>query len=175
MTQFTIPEGSGEAILGYVRRKSLEWTAAQMVERVEDALGVLERAMAAVPHGDLERVAPGEEWAPLFCMLHVAEINIATASRCAGVAKSGLLPAGPPSPLGADRPGLMAGQRRALERAFADIRAAGEVTHAGLTWTHPLLGELNWREWFLTLRVHCLAHAAQLEALRAALGQAGAG
>ncbi|MDZ7728356.1 MAG: hypothetical protein U5Q44_09305 [Dehalococcoidia bacterium] len=34
-----------------------------------------------------------------------------------------------------------------------------------VTWTHPMFGELNWREWFLFMRIHSKDHARQLQAM----------
>ena len=166
-TPFTIPEGSGDVILGYIRRKSAEWTAAQMIQRVQEGVAQLEAAANAVPMARLTVVPVGEEWSPLFCIKHVAEINMGTLNRCAAVAATGALPEAPPPPVPVDRAGILATHAEVAANAFAAIAAAPEAGHAAVTWTHPLLGELNWREWLLTVRVHCLAHAGQLAGMTA--------
>lgn len=169
MVELTIPPGSGDAILGYVRAKAASWTVAEMLERVRAALTILEAAAVAVPEGDLVRVPEGEEWSPLDCVRHVTEINAATAIRCAEAAAPGsgrrVRPANWAS---LSREAALAEHAEALGVAFSRIERAG-VDAATATWPHPFLGELNWREWLLTLRVHSLAHAEQLGALANAL------
>lgn len=165
MTQFTIPEGAADPILGYVRQKAKEWTIPQMVDRVAAGLAALEAAASAIPAAQLELVAPGEEWTPLFTVRHVAEINLATATRCLAAASVGDAGALHPPPLPEGRDGIVAAQRAHFDDVFAKLTVLPEESHADLHWTHPLLGELTWREWFLTLRVHCLGHAAQLDSM----------
>ena len=55
--------------------------------------------------------------------------------------------------------GVIAGAVNAVREGNAD-------PDAEIEWLHPFLGDLNWREWFLTLRVHSLDHARQLAALQ---------
>lgn len=169
MPELTIPEGSGDVILSYVRRKSAEWTTDQLVRRVEEGVVRLEGAMRAVPDRDLTRNPPGEEWTPLQCIQHVVDINRSTAQRCAAVAATGVLPAGSPTPSPADRERAINEHAADLAAAGIGLRTLGGHDYVEVTWPHPFLGELNWREWFLTIRVHCLAHADQLEAMVAAL------
>ena len=169
MTQFTIPEGAGDQILAYIRQKSRDWTLAQMVERVAGGLRDLEAAARDVPEAFLDLRPAGEEWTPRFCLQHVAAINMSTAARAASVAATGRQPREEPPPAPEGREEALALQREVLERCFGEVAAAPEGAHLDETWLHPLLGELSWREWLLTLRVHCLAHAGQLAAMAAAL------
>ena len=175
MTQFTIPEGAGDQILAYVRQKSRDWTVAQMLDRVAGGLRDLEAAAREVPEAFLDLQPAGEEWTPRFCIQHVAAINMGTASRVASVAATGRQPREEPPGVPGGREEALALQREVLERSFAAIAAAPEDAHLTATWLHPLLGELTWREWLLTLRVHCLAHAGQLAAMAAALRAEGQG
>lgn len=166
MAELTIPEGAGAQILSYVRTKAPQWTNAQMVDRVDGALRQLEAAAFAVPVARLGQVPPSErDWTPLQCIVHVVGINMNTALRCASVAATGtLVQAAVPEPP-AEREGALALQRVTLEAVFATVRAATDDPLAGPPWDHPLLGPLNWREWFLTLRVHSLGHADQLTSM----------
>jgi hypothetical protein len=170
MTQFTIPEGSGDVILTYARTKSREWPTARMVERVADAVAVLEAAARAVPDDVLDWQAPHEEegWTAASIIGHVTGINANTASRCLVAASAGAEPAEQRPPLPAAREACLDAHRAVLEEVFAGLTAVPEDAHIAFTWEHPLLGPLNWREWLLTIRPHCLAHAAQLDAIRAA-------
>lgn len=173
MAELTIPPGSGAVILGYVHSKAAAWTVAQLVERVRDAVTVLERAAGAVPEDALDQVPAGEEWSPLDCIRHVAEINAATALRCADSAAPGdAMPAGPLDWASRTRETAMEAMVTAINAAFARIEAAEAAGDGmrGATWPHPFLGELDWREWLLTIRVHSLAHAEQLGTLTAGRG-----
>lgn len=171
MTELTIPEGSGDVILSYVRRKSAEWTTAQLVQRVQEGVARLEAAARAVPAAHLTLTPPGEEWSPLFCLQHVLDINRGTASRCRGVAATGTLPAAPPPPVPADRDQALLEHATYLD-SVSDLVMELPARHfLEITWPHPFLGALNWREWFLTIRVHCLAHADQIEAMTRALAE----
>lgn len=162
MTQFTIPEGSGDVISSYVRAKAREWTVPQMVERVASALAELEAAARAIPAEHLDVVAEGEEWTPAHTIEHVTAINLGTATRCLAVATTGKLPQVDPAPLPEGRDLRLAAHRTRLEAVFAGLVDAGAPRHLDVTWEHPFLGDLDWREWLLTIRVHCKGHADQL-------------
>ena len=162
MTQFTIPEGAADPILGYVRTKAREWTIAQMIERVRGGLDALEAAAGAIPESQFDVVPPGEEWTPLFTIRHVTEINFGTASRCLAAATGGDPDRARPPMLPDGRSEMMTAHRAYLDEVFATLASLPESAHPEVHWTHPLLGELTWREWLLTLRVHCLGHAEQL-------------
>jgi hypothetical protein len=171
MTQFTIPEGAGSQILSYVRTKAPQWSNAEMVDRAAAALDLLEQAARAIPEERLHDVpATEQDWTPLHCITHVAAINMNTATRCAAVATTGALPAEPSPQPPENREGALALQRATLESVFAAVREAPVSPRSEAAWDHPLLGPLDWREWFLTLRVHSLGHADQLNTMRQALG-----
>jgi hypothetical protein len=162
MTQFTIPEGSGDVIASYVRQKAREWSVAQMVERVAAAVAELEAAARSIPAEHLDIVAEGEEWTPAYTIDHVTAINIGTATRCLAVATTGKLPAAEPAPLPEGRDLRLDAHRARLEAVFAGLIDGGPPRHLDVTWEHPFLGDLDWREWLLTLRVHSRAHAEQI-------------
>lgn len=165
----TIPEGATEVILSYVRRKAAEWTPDQLAQRVDAAVAELEAAARAVPDAALATRRAGEEWSPLDCIQHVAEVNSGTASRVRAVVLNGALPESAASapPVSAGREAILAAHAAVVEAATRAVRVGGADADAAITWLHPFLGDLNWREWFLTLRVHSLDHARQIAALRA--------
>lgn len=166
MTQFTIPEGSGDVIASYVRAKAREWTVQQMAERVAAAVAELEAVARAIPAGHLETVAEGEEWTPAYTIEHVTAINIGTAARCLAVATTGRLPFVDPAPLPEGRDLRLAAHRMRLDAVLSGLVDAGAPRHLDVRWEHPFLGELDWREWLLTIRVHCKGHADQLTVMR---------
>ena len=165
----TIPEGATEVILSYVRRKAAEWTPDQLAQRVDAAVAELEAAARAVPAAALAERRAGEEWSPLDCIRHVAEVNSGTASRVRAVVLNGALPESAASapPVSAGREAILAAHATVVAAATRAVRVGDGDPDAAITWLHPFLGDLNWREWFLTLRVHSLDHARQIAALRA--------
>ena len=161
----TIPEGATEVILSYVRRKAAEWTPEQMAQRVEAAVAELEAAARAVPDDLLEVRQEGQEWSPLECIRHVAEVNHGTATRVRGVVSEGVVPDEIP-PVPQTREEVLATHAGVIAGAIKAVREGNADPDAEIVWLHPFLGDLNWREWLLTLRVHSLDHARQLEVLQ---------
>ena len=161
----TIPEGATEVILSYVRKKAAEWTAEQMAQRVEAAVAQLEAAARAVPDDLLEVRQEGQEWSPLECIRHVAEVNHGTATRVRGVVSEGAL-TGEIPPVPATREEVLATHAEVIGATVSAVREGRADADAEIVWLHPFLGDLNWREWLLTLRVHSLDHANQLAALQ---------
>ena len=161
----TIPEGATEVILSYVRRKAAEWTPEQMAQRVEAAVAELEAAARAVPADLLEVRQEGQEWSPLECIRHVAEVNHGTATRVRGVVSEGVVPDEIPA-VPQSREDVLATHAGVIAGAISAVREGNADPDAEIVWLHPFLGDLNWREWLLTLRVHSLDHARQLEVLQ---------
>ena len=161
----TIPEGATEVILSYVRRKAAEWTPEQMAQRVEAAVAQLEEAARAVPADLLEVRQEGQEWSPLECIRHVAEVNTGTATRVRGVVSEGVvaddIPAVPDT-----LEEVLAAHAEVIAGVVGAVREGRADPDAEVVWLHPFLGDLNWREWLLTLRVHSLDHATQLATLQ---------
>ena len=161
----TIPEGATEVILSYVRKKAAEWTPEEMAQRVEAAVVELEAAARAVPDDLLEVRQEGQEWSPLECIRHVAEVNHGTATRVRGVVSEGIVPDEIP-PVPETREDALATHAGVIAGAVRAVREGNADPDAEVQWLHPFLGDLNWKEWLLTLRVHSLDHARQLEALQ---------
>ena len=161
----TIPEGATEVILSYVRRKAAEWTPEQMAQRVEAAVAQLEEAARAVPEELLEARQEGQEWSPLECIRHVAEVNTGTATRVRGVVSEGVVPDDIPA-VPETREDVLAAHAEVIAGAVSAVREGLADPDAEVVWLHPFLGDLNWREWLLTLRVHSLDHATQLATLQ---------
>ncbi len=161
----TIPEGATEVILSYVRKKAAEWTPEQMVQRVEAAVAQLETAARAVPDDLLAVRQEGQEWSPIECIRHVAEVNHGTATRVRGVVSEGALTGEIPT-VPATREEVLATHAEVIAATVSAVREGRADPDAEIVWLHPFLGDLNWREWLLTLRVHSLDHANQLVALQ---------
>ena len=165
MTTPTIPEGAAEVILSYIRRKAAEWTPAEMAQRVAAAVAELEAAARAVPEDLLDTRQEGQEWSPLECLRHVAEVNHGTATRVRGVVSEGRIPEEIPA-VPATLEAILTRHAEVVAGALDAVRVGKADPDAAILWPHPFLGDLNWREWFLTLRVHSLDHSRQLAALQ---------
>ena len=107
----------------------------------------------------------GHEWSPLDCIRHVAEVNTGTATRVRGVVAEGALPETVP-PVPETREAILEAHAAVIAAAVRAVREGQGDPDAGIMWLHPFLGDLNWREWFLTLRVHSLDHARQIGTLQ---------
>ena len=161
----TIPRGATDVILSYVRKKAAEWTPEQMALRVTAAVTELEAAARAVTPERLNERAPGQDWTPLECLRHTAEVNIGTATRVRGVVTDGRVPKEIPAVPKA-REAILEAHAQVIAGVTAAVLDGTADPDAEITWLHPFLGDLNWREWFLTLRVHSLDHARQLATLQ---------
>ena len=162
-----IPPGAADVILSYVRKKAAEWTPEEMAIRISAAVSELETAARAVPPELLDVRAAGQEWSPLECLRHAAEVNTGTATRVRGVVTDGRIPDEVP-PVPKAREAILEAHASVIAGVTAAVREGRGDPEAAITWLHPFLGELNWREWFLTIRVHSLDHARQLPALQRA-------
>ena len=136
-----------------------------MAQRVEAAVAQLEEAARAVPEELLEARQEGQEWSPLECIRHVAEVNTGTATRVRGVVSEGVVPDDIPA-VPETREDVLAAHAEVIAGAVSAVREGLADPDAEVVWLHPFLGDLNWREWLLTLRVHSLDHATQLATLQ---------
>lgn len=157
-----------ESLRGYLQQQAAKRTVEELVARVQESVDAVAAAARAVPAHRLDELGPGEgePWTPVDCLRHIVEWNRLVAQQVLYVALSGELPeagAGPPLPGTIE--GLLAVQTEAIDSLYAHVRDAEPNAYLDVTWEHMFFGRLNWREWFLFLRVHNLDHAAQLQAL----------
>lgn len=77
---------------------------------------------------------------------------------------TGERPGNPVPSLDLDVDGLVAREQATLDSLWAHVSEADPDAFLDVTWEHPFFGQLNWREWFLFLGVHCSDHAGQITA-----------
>ena len=171
--ELVIPEGATEGILSYVRKKAVDWDAEKIMSRVRDAAQIYETVAASIPDYDLERRGNDGGWSPLDCIRHAAEVNTGTISRVTAVLNSGALPTDPSPVVPAKRDDVVLMHQNAILQLSKAVDMNGESTELEIAWEHPFLGNLNWKEWLLTVRVHCLDHAQQTQDIHSALPEQG--
>lgn len=155
-------------ILEYLRQQAAKRSIEEIISRVQDGVDAVAIAARLVPEDRLSELGPGEgePWTPVDCLKHVVDWNRLCAQQILYVALSGELPEGAIRPeLPETIDGLIEFQQQAIDSLFAHVRDADPDAYLYVTWEHPFFGNLNWREWLMFLRVHCLDHAPQLKAL----------
>ena len=173
--ELVIPEGATEVILSYVRKKAVDWDAKKIMSRVRDAAQIYETVAASIPNYDLERRGNEGGWSPLDCIRHAAEVNTGTISRVTAVLNSGALSTDPSPVVPAERDDVVLMHQNAILQLSKALDVKGESTELEISWEHPFLGNLNWKEWLLTVRVHCLDHAQQTQDIHSALSESDTG
>jgi hypothetical protein len=110
-----------------------------------------------------------EDWSPIDALKHLVEWNWQVGEDVLHVSLMGTRPANPPPVFEADRAGLIVCQRESLDSVWAHVSAADPASFLDLTWPHPFFGELNWREWYFFIGVHCYDHTGQIKTMHESL------
>lgn len=111
------------------------------------------------------RTPPADgEWSPLEALRHVVEWNAQVSEDVLHTCLTGERPGNPVPSLDLDVDGLVAREQATLDSLWAHVSEADPDAFLDVTWEHPFFGQLNWREWFLFLGVHCSDHAGQITA-----------
>ena len=148
-----------ESLRGYLQQQAAKRTVEELVARVQESVDAVAAAARAVPAHRLDELGPGEGelWTPVDCLRHVIDWNRLVAQQVLYVALSGELPEpGTAPPLPATIEELLAVQTEAIDSLYAHVRDAEPTAYLDVTWEHMFFGRMNWREWFLFLRVHNL-------------------
>ena len=160
-------------IRGYLTAQGAKLSPEQIIGKVQEAMGQLRTAAAAVPAARFtDAPAPGE-WSANEVMAHVVEAGRHFGSAIVRVL-DGQAPGQPRDAAARDtspRPldewwALLQRDREAL---FARVRSAHPMSRLEATIPHPFFGALNWRETLLFMRLHDLDHAGQMQKVAAAL------
>ena len=117
-----------------------------------------------VPERQLSLAADGD-WSPLDAFKHAVEWNWQVGEDVLHVSLTGERPGNPIPEFVADLDSLVARQRESLDSVWAHVSAADPQSFLELTWPHPFFGELNWREWFFFIGVHCYDHTGQIRVM----------
>jgi hypothetical protein len=156
-------------IRGYLQAQAAKLTIPQLVEKVRADLENVRGALESVP-GDRFNERPAEgEWAANEVAAHLAETSVGVA-RGIGAAIDGRHPENVD-----DRVRSTADQKSSSgwweqlsserEKLFTRVLQAKGDEHLDVKWSHPMFGDLNWREWLLFTRIHDLDHARQVQAI----------
>jgi hypothetical protein len=174
----TQAQSEAERIRSYLVSQAARLTIPELVAKVRrDCQPLAEAATLIPPDRFREPPAPGE-WSAADVWAHIIEMNEVGAAAIEAIldgrqppvrviddairADALALPNGPACHA------RYAARREAL---LARVATARGDEHLDRTIRHPMFGELNWREWFLFMRVHDLDHLRQLQAIAAALGE----
>jgi hypothetical protein len=154
-----------ERIRGYLQEQASSKTIEELITRVEEGVTELEQAGRSVPESALKTIPPGEEWSPWQCISHIIETNLSVGRQVLHVAHTGELPP-PEEPAVPDSvDAAFRHHREAMDSLYAHVRDAQPDAFLEVTWPHMMFGQLNWREWFIFLRIHCRDHARQLNTM----------
>ena len=159
-------------VRGYLQAQGAKLSPEQIIGKVQEAMGQLRAAAAAVPAARFtDPPAPGE-WSANEVMAHVVEAGRHFGGAIVRVL-DGQSPGQPRDAAARDtspRPleewwGLLERDRDAL---FTRVRSVHPMARLEATIPHPFFGALNWRETLLFMRLHDLDHAGQLQKVVAA-------
>lgn len=160
----TSPQSDFERIRGYLlaqAQKPIE----ELIVRVQEGVDELHAAARATPDDRLEQRLEGQEWSPMDCLRHIVGSDLQVCEAIRAVAQTGSLPPSRPDEPRGTRDELLAAHEAAIGALYDAVRAADPEAHLDRRWLHPAFGELNWREWFIFLRIHCRDHARQIPVL----------
>lgn len=106
-----------------------------------------------------------EPWTPLQCLQHALGSNAHVGREVLYVAHTGELPPAEDDTLPGDLESLLRFHQEAVDSACVHVEEADPNANLDVKWQHPMFGDLNWREWFLFIRIHSKDHAQQLRAM----------
>jgi uncharacterized damage-inducible protein DinB len=159
-------------IRSYLQAQGAKLSPEQIIGKVQEAMGQLRSAAAAVPPPRFnDAPAPGE-WSANEVMAHVVEAGRHFGGAIVRVL-DGQAPGQPRDAAARDttpRPleewwALLERDRTAL---FTRVRSVHPMSRLETTIPHPFFGALTWRETLLFMRLHDLDHAGQLQKVVAA-------
>jgi hypothetical protein len=163
-----------QRIREYLQAQAAEKSLPELVSRVREAIAELVAAAESLEAHELTEIpatdtGEGDAWTPMDCMKHIFGLNAHIGREILYVAHTGELPPNEDDTLSDDREALLKLNAEAMEQTYAHVEDADPDANLDVKWRHPMFGDLNWREWFLFLRIHARDHARQLEAMRESL------
>lgn len=119
---------------------------------------------------ELAKRPPADEsdsrrWTLLDCLQHILGSNTHIGREVLYVAHTGELPPEEDDALSDDRDALLNMHQEILDVTYAHVEDAEPDANLDVKWRHPAFGDLNWREWFLFIRIHSRDHAQQLQTM----------
>ncbi|MGE3075490.1 MAG: DinB family protein [Dehalococcoidia bacterium] len=131
---------------------------------VDSQFADLTQAVVAIPSPKLN-VPVDDDWSPIDALKHAVEWNWQVGEDVLHVSLTGERPGNPTPTFEPERDALLARQQESLDSVWAHVSAADPQSFLDLTWPHPFFGELNWREWYFFIGVHCFDHKGQIRGM----------
>lgn len=156
-------------IRSYLQSQAAKLTIPEIQQKVTEAAAILRASAEAIDESLYDVVPAGEEWTPRQLLDHLVGWQILNSQQVLYVALTGELPMEESRSAPSGRDEMLAAMDAAFESLFIHLSDAQPDYFLDTKWAHPMFGDLNWREWFLFLRLHCIDHARQLDAMRANL------
>lgn len=163
-------------VRGYLVAQAAKLSLPDLVEKVRrDSLPIWDAA-ASVPATRLSERPATEEWSAIEVLTHVLDMNEKGATAIEGIIAVGVAPetirdqirrVGGAAPATVESFRTPWTNRR--EQLYERVERARGDEHLDVSITHHMFGPLNWREWFLFMRVHDLDHMRQLQGIASAL------
>lgn len=159
-----------ERVLSYLHTQAAKLSVEELVQKVRDDAEQLHTALTAVPAERFDFAPVAGEWSGNQIAAHIVTTGDDFARAIEAIVGGRPPTQTPIDALPDDIEILNAEQWWARhqanrERLFAAVLAADPQAHLDRRISHPIFGNLNWRETLLFLRVHDLDHARQLAAL----------
>ena len=161
-----------EKVRGYILSQANKLSLPDLVAKVRTDTAPLREIVATVPADRLFERPADEDWSAAEVFTHILDMNDTGAAAIVGILDHGAVP-------GTIRDLMAAGTRDGLatasdywdafeaprEALLARVLKAKGDERLDLKITHPMFGELSWREWLLFMRVHDLDHMRQLQTI----------
>lgn len=159
-----------DRIRAYLQAQAAKKSIPELIESVREGVADLAEAVNNLDRERVNLLPPVEEakggtWTPLDCLQHSVGSNASVARDVLYVAHTGEFPTDENDPMPDHVDQLMELHERAIESVVAHVQDADPDAFLDVQWTHPMFGDLNWREWFLFLRIHSKDHARQLQGM----------
>jgi hypothetical protein len=152
------------------------WIVAEAAKPIEELREYVQRQAEALAKAansfdspELDSHPGGNAWSPLDALRHVVEWNWQVSENVLHVSLTGQRPGNPKPDFELGREELLAKHAECLESAWQHVSAADPEAFHDVRWEHFMLGEFNWREWYVFLGVHAYDHAGQLQDMRRTL------
>jgi hypothetical protein len=174
----TQPQDENARIRSYLIAQANRLALPELVAKVRaDTAPLREAAALIAPERFTERPAEAE-WSAAEVWTHILDMNEHGAGAITGILDRGEAPPRVTDAIsGETRSGLQTGEeyydvyRPRREELLERVLQATGDEHPDVKITHPMFGDLSWREWLLFMRVHDLDHLRQLQSIAAAFGQ----
>jgi hypothetical protein len=154
-----------ERIRGYLQGQAAKHPIPELQRRIQEGVDALHTTALRFDATTFEQMAPGETWTARDCLSHSVGSNLAVAKQVLYVALTGELPIYEEESISGALPAIPEKHTEGIESLYVHVQDANPEAFLETRWDHPMFGDLNWREWFLFLRIHSFDHQRQLEAM----------